>query len=70
MKKGMFLPILLLMAVGSCAQVNSRASFHIPCEGCEALFESPEPTIVAAMPSIRFGRPPILPIKRLPTYIP
>lgn len=43
MKTGMLLPVMLLLALTSCAQGNPRGTFGIPCEGCEAIFECPVP---------------------------
>ena len=43
MKNTMLLPAMLLLAFTSCAQGNPRGTFNMPCEGCEAIFESPVP---------------------------
>jgi protocatechuate 3,4-dioxygenase, beta subunit len=43
MKTGMLLPVMLLLALTSCAQGNPRGNFDMPCEGCEAIFECPVP---------------------------
>jgi protocatechuate 3,4-dioxygenase beta subunit len=43
MKMLFYLPALLLLALTGCAQGNPRGTFGAPCEGCEAIFESPVP---------------------------
>lgn len=34
---------LWLLSLNGCAQGNARGTFGMPCEGCEAIFESPVP---------------------------